>query len=232
MPYDRGGRAGGDRSAAAASDALPSWNDGPAKQAIMSFVKDVTDKSSLKFVQPPDRIAVFDQDGTLWVEHPLYAQAMFALDRVRQLAGEHPQWESQEPFKSIIAGDRGVLAALSEHDWMRIVAVTHTGMSTEDFQRIVGQWLTTARHPRFKRPYTELVYQPMREVIDYLRANGFKTYIVTGGGQELSRLTASTLRNPAGAGDRIEYCHKIPVQGRAAGLDAQAEGLFRRRSHR
>jgi len=173
---------------AQAADPLPSWNDGPAKKAIVEFVRATTDKSSPKYVEPEDRIATFDQDGTLWVSHPLYTQAMFALDRVRELVPKHPEWKNKEPFKAVIAGDREAIAKFSESDWEVIVAATHAGMTNEAFQEIVKQWLATAKHPRFKRPYTELVYQPMIEVMDYLRANGFKTYIVTGGGQEFVRV--------------------------------------------
>jgi len=173
---------------AQAADPLPSWNDGPAKQAILEFVRAITEKSSPKYVEPEDRIATFDQDGTLWVSHPLYTQAMFALDRVRELVPKHPEWKNKEPFKAVIAGDREAIAKFSESDWEVIVAATHAGMTNEAFQEIVKQWLATAKHPRFKRPYTELVYQPMIEVMDYLRANGFKTYIVTGGGQEFVRV--------------------------------------------
>jgi len=171
-----------------AADALPSWNDGPAKKAILQFVRDTTDKANPKYVRPEERIATFDQDGTLWVSHPLYTQAMFALDRVRELVPKHPEWKNKEPFKAVIAGDREAIAKFSESDWEVIVAATHAGMTNEAFQEIVKQWLATAKHPRFKRPYTELVYQPMIEVMDYLRANGFKTYIVTGGGQEFVRV--------------------------------------------
>ena len=173
---------------AQAADPLPSWNDGSARRAIVEFVSATTDKSSPKYVEPEDRIATFDQDGTLWVSHPLYTQAMFALDRVRELAHKHPEWKNKEPFKAVIAGDREAIAKFSESDWEVIVAATHAGMTNEAFQEIVKQWLATAKHPRFKRPYTELVYQPMIEVMDYLRANGFKTYIVTGGGQEFVRV--------------------------------------------
>jgi len=173
---------------AQAADPLPSWNDGPAKQAIVEFVSATTDKSSPKFVPPEARIATFDQDGTTWVSHPIYTQAMFALDRVGVLAPQHPEWKEQEPFKAVLTGDREAMAKFTEQDWERIVAATHAGMSTEAFLEIVKQWLATAKHPRFKRPYTELVYQPMLEVMDYLRANGFKTYIVTGGGQEFVRV--------------------------------------------
>jgi phosphoglycolate phosphatase-like HAD superfamily hydrolase len=174
--------------AQAQTSPLPSWNEGPAKQAIISFVKNTTDKSSSDYVEPQDRIATFDQDGTLWVEHPLYTQASFALDRVRKLAPKHPEWNQREPFKSVLAGDRAAMAKFSEADWEIIVAATHTGMSTAAFIEIVKQWLETAKDPRFKRSYTELVYLPMLEVMDYLRVSGFKTYIVTGGGQEFVRV--------------------------------------------
>jgi phosphoglycolate phosphatase-like HAD superfamily hydrolase len=172
----------------AQTDPLASWNDGPAKQAIIAFVKATTEQASPTFVPPVDRIATFDQDGTLWVEHPLYAQAMFALDRVRALAPQHPEWKNKQPFKAVITGNREAMAKFSEADWEVIVAATHAGMTTEQFQGIVKEWLATAQHPRFKRPYTELTYRPMLEVLEYLRGNGFKTYIVTGGGQEFVRV--------------------------------------------
>ena len=168
-------------------DPLPSWNQGPAKQAIVSFVQKVADKSSPAYVPPGDRIATFDQDGTLWVEHPLYAQAMFALDRVHELAPRHPEWQTKEPFKAVLGNDREAMARFTEQDWAQIIGATHAGMTTEAFLEIAQEWLARARHPRFQRPYTELVYQPMLEVMQYLRDNGFKTYIVTGGGQEFVR---------------------------------------------
>lgn len=167
---------------------LPSWNEGPAKQAIVSFVRKVTDKSSPSYMPPADRLATFDQDGTLWVEHPLYAQAMFALERVHELAAKHPKWKTEQPFKAVLANDREAMARFTEPDWAKIIGATHAGMTTEAFLKIVQDWLAKAKHPRFKRPYTELVYQPMLEVMQYLRANGFKTYIVTGGGQEFVRV--------------------------------------------
>ncbi len=140
---------------------------------------------------PEDRIATFDQDGTLWVEHPLYTQAAFALDRVAVLEPQHPEWKTREPFRSVLARNLAAIEKFSEQDWLEIVSVTHAGMSNEAFLEIVGKWLETARHPRFQRPYTELVYQPMREVLEYFRANGFRTYIVTGGGQEFVRAYAA-----------------------------------------
>jgi phosphoglycolate phosphatase-like HAD superfamily hydrolase len=171
----------------AQGDPLPSWNDGPSKYAVLAFVKDSTDKSSPKYVEPADRIATFDQDGTLWTEHPLYGQAMFALDRLGKMAPQHPEWKTKEPFKSVLSGDRAAMAKFSEADWLQIVAVTHTGMSNEAFTELVNDWITTAKAPRFDRLYTDLVFQPMLEVMQYLRANGFRTYIVTGGGQEFVR---------------------------------------------
>ncbi len=170
------------------TDPLPSWNDGPAKQAIIDFVKAVTGKASSTYVPPGNRIATFDQDGTLWVSHPIYSQAVFALDRVGRLAPQHPEWKEQEPFKAVLADDKEAIAKFAEQDWLRIIAATHAGMTTDQFQVIVEEWLAKAKHPRFKRPYTDLVYQPMLEVMKYLRANGFKTYIVTGGGQEFVRV--------------------------------------------
>jgi phosphoglycolate phosphatase-like HAD superfamily hydrolase len=172
---------------ARAQDPLPSWNDGPAKQAILTFVKDTTEKSSSKYVEPADRIATFDQDGTLWTEHPLYGQAMFALDRIGKMAPQHPEWKQKEPFKSVLARDSAAMTKFTEGEWLEIVAVTHAGMSTEAFQALVKEWIATAKAPRFDKLYTDLVYQPMLEVMQYLRANGFRTYIVTGGGQEFVR---------------------------------------------
>jgi phosphoglycolate phosphatase-like HAD superfamily hydrolase len=174
--------------ALAQRDPLPSWNDGPAKQAILTFVKDTTDKHSSKYVEPVNRIATFDQDGTLWTEHPLYAQAMFALDRVGILASQHPEWKQKQPFKAVLEGDRAAMGKFTEADWLQIVAATHAGMSSQAFIDLVNQWITTAKDPRFHRPYTELVYQPMLEVMRYLRDKGFRTYIVTGGGQEFVRV--------------------------------------------
>jgi haloacid dehalogenase-like hydrolase len=172
------------------TDALDSWNDGSAKQTILNFVQAVTDKSKPAYVPPEGRIATFEQDGTLWVEHPLYAQAMFAIDRVRTLAPSHPEWKNRQPFSAVLSGDRAAMAKFSEHDWTEIIAATHAGMSTDAFLDIVVQLLATAKHPVFKRPYTELIYKPMLEVMDYLRANGVSIYIVTGGGQEFVRAYA------------------------------------------
>jgi phosphoglycolate phosphatase-like HAD superfamily hydrolase len=176
--------------AEASADPLASWVDGPARQSVLDFVHAVTDPSSKNFVAVKDRIATFDQDGTLWVEHPLYAQAMFALDRLQVLAPAHPEWKSVEPFKAVLSGDPAALGRLTEKDWMEIIGVTHSGMTDEAFRIIVEQWFKTAKHSRFNRPYTDLVYQPMLEVIDHLHASGFKIYIATGGGQEFVRVYA------------------------------------------
>jgi hypothetical protein len=173
--------------AAQAGDVLPSWNDGATKQSIVEFVEKVTRATSPDFVPPAERIAVFDNDGTLWAERPMYFQLLFALDRVKVLAPQHPEWEGKEPFASLLKGDvKGALA-----DGMKavvdIIMATHAGMTTAEFETIVSDWIATARHPTTQRPYTEMVYQPMLELLAYLRANGFKTFIVSGGGIEFMR---------------------------------------------
>ena len=173
--------------ASAQRDPLPSWNDGPAKHAILKFVTDTTDRNNPSYVEERDRIATFDQDGTLWTEHPLYAQAMFALDRVGKLAPQHPEWRQKQPFEAVLQEDRQAMGKFTEADWLQIIAVTHAGMSTKAFNGLVAQWLATAKAPRFNRPYTDLIYQPMLEVMRYLREKGFRTYIVTGGGQAFVR---------------------------------------------
>jgi phosphoglycolate phosphatase-like HAD superfamily hydrolase len=172
---------------ARAQDPLPSWNDGPAKQAIVQFVHDTTDKASPKFVPEDKRIATFDNDGTLWAEQPMYFQLIFALDRVKALAPRHPEWKDKEPFASLLKGDVKSTLAGGERAILEIVMATHAGMTTGEFEQIVKDWLATAKHPRFKRPYTECVYKPMLELLAYLRANGFKTFIVSGGGIEFMR---------------------------------------------
>ena len=171
-----------------AEDPLPSWNDGPAKKSIIEFVTEVTKEGGPNYVPLEDRIATFDQDGTTWVSHPIYAQAVFILHRIKELAPQHPEWKDKDPYKSVIAGDKEAMAKFSESDWEELLAATHAGMSTEDFQEIVKKWISTSRDPRWKKPYTELVYQPMIEVMNYFRANGFRTYFVTGGGQEFVRV--------------------------------------------
>jgi len=176
--------------AQAPADPLPSWNDGPAKQAIIKFVAATTTAGSAEFVANGNRFATFDQDGTLWVEQPIYSQVVFSLDRVVELAPQHPEWKTEEPFKSVIAGDRAAIAKFTTKDLEKIVFATHTGMTTGEFSALAKDWIAKAHDPRWHRPFTDLVYQPMLEVLRYLRANGYKTYIVTGGGQEFVRAYA------------------------------------------
>ena len=176
-----------EKSTVQSVDPLPSWNDGIAKKAIIEFIDKVTNEGSTDFVPQSERIAVFDNDGTLWAEQPLYVQMIFAIDRVKALAPKHPEWEANQPFKAIIENDKGHLAKLTEHDIVEIIMVTHASMPTEEFEQIVREWLASAKHPRFNRPYTECVYQPMLELLAYLRDNGFKTWIVSGGGIEFMR---------------------------------------------
>jgi phosphoserine phosphatase len=172
---------------AAQTDPLPSWNDGANKQAIVAFVEAVTEEGGPDYVAPGERIATFDNDGTLWPSHPMYTQLAFALDRVKTMAPEHPEWKSTEPFKFVLENDMEALAKGGEKGMTEIIAVTHAGMSTADFEKIVTDWYKTAKHPRFDRPYTDLAYQPMLELMDYLRANDFKAFIVSGGGIEFMR---------------------------------------------
>lgn len=174
----------------AADDPLPSWNDGPVKRNILAFVDSITTEGSADFVLPAERIAVFDNDGTLWAEQPIYFQLQFGLDRVRVLAPKHPEWNAKQPFKALLEGDKKAFAAGGEKALLEVMAVSHSGMTTDEFDAIVKDWLATAKHPRFKRPYDELVYQPMLELLDYLRANGIKTFIVSGGGVEFMRAWA------------------------------------------
>jgi phosphoglycolate phosphatase-like HAD superfamily hydrolase len=175
-------------AASAQSDPLASWNDGPAKQAIVDLVKSTTDQSSPNFVPAEARIATFDQDGTLWVEHPLYTQLVYCLERVPALVKDKPELADVEPFKTVLSGDREAIAKLPTSDLEKILAATLTGMTVDVFSTEVEKWIASATDPRWKRPYTELTYQPMQEVLSYLRANGFKTYIVTGGGQDFVRV--------------------------------------------
>ncbi len=172
------------------SDPLPSWNDGVTKKAILEFVRVTTDKGNAKYVPPEQRIAVFDQDGTLWVEQPMYPQVIYCLDRVPAVVKERPELKDREPFKTVLSGDREVVARLPWKDLDAIVSAALSGMTVEEFRKEVKDWFATAKHPRWKRPYTELIYQPMLEVLKYLRANGYKTYIVTGGGQDFVRVFA------------------------------------------
>ncbi len=171
----------------AAGDPLPSWNETASKKNIMAFVARVTTEGTSDFVPPAERIATFDNDGTLWAEKPIYVQMMFALDRVKTLAPQHPEWKTKEPFASVLKGDMKELAASGEKGALEIIAATHSGMTTDEFDRTVTDWISTAKHPTKDRLYTQMVYQPMLELLAYLRANGFKTFIVSGGGIEFMR---------------------------------------------
>lgn len=181
------GLLGWEGASRAQTDPLPAWNDGTAKQTIIDFVQRVTREGGQDFVTPAERIAVFDNDGTLWCEQPVYFQVAFAFDRIRAMAPQHPEWKTRQPFKAVIDKDMKGLASGGEKGLLQIMAATHAGMTTEEFTKTVLDWTATARHPRFNRPYTELVYQPMLELLAYLRANGFKTFIVSGGGIEFMR---------------------------------------------
>ena len=177
----------GQPAATVEADPLPSWNGGAAKQAILDFVKTTTDKNNGKFVAPEDRIATFDQDGTTWVEQPIYSQVLFMVDRVVALAPQHPEWKSKMPFKAIVTGDKEAMAKFGLKDLEVLLAATSTGMTADAFPAIVKDWMATAKHPKFDKPYPQMVYQPMLEVMKYLRDNGYRTYIVTGGGQDFVR---------------------------------------------
>ncbi len=166
---------------------LPSWNDGPSKRAIVDFVARVTDADGPDFVPPAARIATFDNDGTLWSEQPLYFQLQFAIDRIKALAPEHPEWKTTQPFKAVLEGDRATLAKSGKKGLLQLIMASHANLTTAEFEAIARDWMKTARHPRFGRPYNDIVYQPMLELLAYLRAHGFKTYIVSGGGVEFMR---------------------------------------------
>jgi phosphoglycolate phosphatase-like HAD superfamily hydrolase len=176
------------KAAAPPGSPLASWNDGPAKQAILDFVRVTTEQGNPKFVSPDERIATFDQDGTLWVEHPIYSQIVYCFDRVPTVVAEKPALKNVEPFKTVLSGDREANAKLPMHDLEKVLVATLTGMTTDEFSAQAQKWLESAKHARWNRPYTELVYRPMLEVLQYLRDNGYKTYIVTGGGQDFVRV--------------------------------------------
>ena len=217
----------------AQSDPLPSWNDTAPKAAIVEFVGKVTTEGSADFVPGPERIAVFDNDGTLWTEHPMYVQLAFALDRVKAEARNHPEWKTTQPFQAVLEGDMKAFAATGEKGLVELIMATHAGMTVDEFQKTVTDWIATARDPRFKKPYTELVYQPMLELLSYLRANGFKTFIVSGGGIELMRpLDRAGLRDPAGAGRGIVDQVAVRDEGRGTDLVPSAAGQLHRRQGR
>ena len=204
--------------AQSADDPLPSWNAGANKTAILNFVRAATDSSDPNFVHPEDRIATFDQDGTMWVEHPIYTQVDFALDRVFELAPAHPMWKTTEPFKSVLARDKAAMAKFTTKDLEAIVAATHSGMTTDAFTAIAAAWIAKATDPRWHRPFTKLVYKPMLEVMQYLRANGFKTYIVTGGGQDFVRAYAQGVYgvppdHVIGSAPKTEYTYSKDGRG-------------------
>jgi haloacid dehalogenase-like hydrolase len=197
-------------------DPLPSWNDGPAKQAILDFVHATTTPGSPEFVAPEARLDTFDQDGSLWVEHPIYSQVMFALDRVVALPPEHPEWKEKEPFKTVLSGDRVAIGKLSLRDLEAIVFATHAGMSVEAFNAIAADWADKATDHRWHKPYTELAYQPMEEVLSLLRASGYRTYMVTGGGQAFVRPYAQRVYGVAPAeviGSSLETGYKYDAKG-------------------
>jgi len=193
-----------------ATDPMPSWNDGPVKQSILSFVGDVTEASGGDFIPVEDRIAVFDNDGTLWSEKPTYFQLLFILDRIRALAPEHPEWQSQQPFQAVLENDLAALKAAGEHGLLELAGVAQAGMTTVEFEAMVSSWISAARHPVSGRPYTEMVFQPMLELLDFLRANGFSVYIVSGGGIDFMRPWADDvygipLQNVFGSSQELRY---------------------------
>jgi phosphoglycolate phosphatase-like HAD superfamily hydrolase len=187
---------------------LPSWHDGPARKAIVDFVRATTSPHHPQFVPPRERIATFDQDGTLWVEHPLYSQVMYCMDRVPAVVKAKPELASVEPFKTVLSGNRAAIAHLTTDDFVKIASATLTGMPVETFRAEVMKWIAEAKDSRWKRPYTQLTYQPMQEVLQYLRANGYKTYIVTGGGQDFVRVFS----------ERVYGIPPEQVVGTAAGI--------------
>ncbi|PWK19992.1 HAD family hydrolase [Xanthomarina spongicola] len=214
---------------AESKDPLPSWNDGATKQAIVSFVNAVTDKNGADYVSPNDRIATFDNDGTLWAEQPVYAQLLFAFDRIKTLAPEHPEWKNKQPFKAVLENDQKTLMESGEKGLLEIVTITHAGMSTDDFETIVNNWITVAKQPdpRFKdRLFTEMIYQPMLELLDYLRANDFDVFIVSGGGIEFmrpwtDRVYGVPTQNVVGSSVQVAYDYNDgkPVLKRIAKID-------------
>ena len=217
---------GASRAASAATDPLPSWNDGAAKTAIVDFVKATTTKGSADFVPPAERIAEFDQDGTLWVEHPVYTQVIYCLDRVGPLVQAKPELKEQQPFKTVLSGDREAIAQLTTRELFEILFATQSGMAVEAYRNEVKQWLAKAKDPRWKRPYTDLTYLPMQEVLKYLRANGYKNFIATGGSAGFVRAYSEHVygippEQVAGTSQAVTYgydANKLPVLTRAPKL--------------
>ncbi len=222
-----------------AAGPLPSWNEGPAKQAIVEFVKTTTTEGGPRFVPPAERIATFDEDGTTWVEHPMYTEVVFSLDRLRDLAPQHPEWRVTQPFKAVVTGDKAAMEKFTLDDIMKIVVETHTGVSTKEFNQAAKDWISKAKDPRWHRPYTELAYRPMLEVMRYVRANGYKTYIVTGGTQPFVRsfaqptygippeqivgTTVTTTYTPARPGNDLMLNAKMLLNNNYAG---KAEDIY------
>lgn len=212
---------------ARAQDALPSWNDGEARRAIMDFVEKTTTEGSPDFVPLAERIATFDNDGCLWAEQPVYFQLLFAIDRVKAMAADHPGWHEQEPFKSAIAGDMEGLMASGKEGLAKILAASHTGMTTDEFADSVRRWLDTARHPTTGKKYTQMVYKPMLELLEYLRANGYKTFIVSGGGIDFLRVFAEEVYGiPPEQVVGTSVAAKYEVRDGVPVLVKQPEGLF------
>lgn len=216
----------GAADSAATADPLPSWNEGPSRTAIVSFVERTTTAGAPDYVPEAERIAVFDNDGTLWSEQPLYFQLLFALDRVKTMAAEHPEWRTTEPFRAILEDDREALAAFGEHEIVEIVMATHAGLTTDEFAAAVEEWTVTARHPRFDVPYTELVFQPMLELLTYLRDNGFKTFIVSGGGIDFMRAFTERVygippEQVVGSAGELEFFMEdgVPTLRKTAGIN-------------
>jgi phosphoserine phosphatase len=188
---------------------LPSWNEGPTKQSILNFVQGVTTAGGPHFVEPEERIAVFDNDGTLWCEQPFYFQLAFVLDRVKAIAPQHPEWKDNPLYTAVLGDDMKTVAAGGVKAILELATITHAGMTTDDFAKIVADWIATARHPKFDRLYTEVIYLPMLELLAYLRASGFKTFIVSGGGVEFMRVFAEGLWDTARAGDRQQHRNQV-----------------------
>ena len=213
-------------TARAAQDPLPAWNDGSSKRAIIDFVQRVTTSGGPDFVPTAERIAVFDNDGTLWSEQPAYFQLLFAIDRIKALAPKHPEWNTQQPFQAVLDNDLDALADAGEQGLLQLVMASHAGMTTTEFEAIVSDWLATATHPKYKRPYTDLVFQPMLELLGYLRTNGFKTYIVSGGGIEFMRPWVSDVygippEQVIGSSIKVQYVLRegVPVLERLPEID-------------
>ena len=213
----------------AETDPLPSWNAGPAKDAIVKFVNATTDAASPSFVPLAERIATFDQDGTLWVEHPIYTQLVYCFDRVPGLVKAKPELAKVEPFRTVLTGDREAIAGLGLEQLIKVVAATVTGMDVDTFRDEVAKWIAEARDPRWKRPYTDLVYAPQIELLKYLRSVGYRTFIVTGGGQDFVRLCGAGLRYSAGAGGRQCGRRQLSIRREGAGADQGAQAAAQRR---